>query len=97
MKTQNKDKIIGVRFTLKEHKRIRSKAKKVGMTVSEYIRDTVLNDKKEVTAKSASQKTMEVITQARDICNYVIEKYGQYMEINEVLEEKVKRLWKNLS
>lgn len=97
MKTQNKDKTIGVRFTLKEYKRIKSRAEKAGMTVSDYIRDIVLNGKKEVIAKLVSQKTMESVIQARDICNYVIEKYGQYMEIDEALEEKVKKLWKSLS
>ena len=39
MKAQNKDKIIGVRFTLKDHKRIKLNAKKSGMTLSDYIEE----------------------------------------------------------
>lgn len=93
MKKQNKDKIIGVRFTVKEYKRIKKKAEEADRTISDYIRDIVLNGKRRVSGETATQTVMEVLVQAREILNYVSEKYGG----NEVLEEKVKGLWRSLS
>ena len=93
MEKKNKNKIVGIRFTDKEKKCIEVKAEKLNMTLSEYIRDIVLYDKKKITNDMDKQKVMTMAAQAQEIANYVGEKYVE----DEILEKKVKKLWKSLS
>ncbi len=90
--TKRYDKIIAVRFTAKEQKCIRTNAKKEGMTMSAYIRGIVLHDRKRIENPATIQTIMGVAVQAKEILNYITEKYGE----DEILEKKVKKLWKNL-
>ena len=93
-KQSNSSLSIGFRVTDKEKKHIENKAKKAGIDeLSEYIRWTLLHDKKKAVDEDAKQIVMEVVVQATEILNYVTDKYGE----NEVLEKKVKKLWKSLS
>lgn len=93
MKKQNRNEFVGARFTQREKRRIKLKAEKAGMNISDYVRDILLyggNKEKDGTSKRI---VTEVTVQAREISNYIIEKYGE----DENLERKVKELWKSLS
>lgn len=93
MNKQNKDKTIAVRFTEKEYKYIKSQVKKSGVTMSDYIRDIVLHDRKKEKDETSICTVIKIAAQAKEISNYIFEKYGE----DENLEGKVKRLWKSLS
>lgn len=94
IKDKNKDKKaqLNIRLSQTEKKRLKRKAIKSDMNLSEYCRAQLFGgDEKQQSPGMVSQ--CAVLCQ--DILNIVQEKYS--CEDNSILEEKVERLWKILS
>ena len=93
-KCSNKGKMaqLNIRLSQTEKKRLKSKALKSGLNLSEYIRARLSqNDGRQQIPEMAGQ--CAVLCQ--DILNIVREKYS--CEDNSLLEERVEKLWKILS
>lgn len=94
IKDKNKDKRaqLNIRLSQTEKKRLKRKAIKSDMNLSEYCRAQLFGgDEKQQSPGMVSQ--CAVLCQ--DILNIVQEKYS--CEDNNMLEEKVEKLWKILS
>ncbi len=87
---ENKIKEIKFRVTEKEKKKIQKLADSENKTVTEYILDTVLKQRKVKNNSVKPNVYMAAVTQ--DICNYIKENYGK----DKFLDEEVERLWELL-
>ena len=96
MKNVNKSSRITVRFTDKEHKKITNKADKLGVSISDYIRNMVLCDKS-ISSSTADIKSIEIITLGIELARYIEKNYSSYMKDDIGLKERSDELWKKLS
>lgn len=89
---KNKKAQLNIRLSQTEKRRLKRKAIKNGLNLSEYIRAMLSGgDRKQQDPGMASQ----CVVICQDILNIVHEKYS--CEDNSMLEEKVEKLWKILS
>ena len=96
MKNVNKSSRITVRFTDKEHKKITNKADKLGVSISDYIRNMVLCDKSISSSSTADIKSIEIITLGIELARYIEKNYSSYMKDDIGLKERSDELWKKL-
>ncbi len=89
---KNKKAQLNIRLSQTEKRRLKRKAIKNGLNLSEYIRAMLSGgDRKQQSPEMVSQ----CVVICQDILNIVQEKYS--CEDNSMLEEKVEKLWKILS
>ena len=89
---KNKKTQLNIRISKTEKRRLKRKAIKNGLNLSEYIRAMLSEgDRKQQSPGMVSQ----YVVICQDILNIVQEKYS--CEDNSMLEEKVEKLWKILS
>lgn len=96
MKNVNKSSRITVRFTYKEHKKIINKADKLGISISDYIRNIVLCDNP-ISNNTTDIKNIEIITLGIELARYIEKNYSSYMKDDIGLKERSDELWKKLS
>lgn len=86
-----KSEVTCVRLTAREKKRLQSRAKDEGKSLSEYIRIRLAG---KLAEEKSSTRVGELIVLCEDIYNHIQEKY--VCEDDTILEERMNELWKCL-
>lgn len=90
-KNKTKTEVINVRVSEDEKKRLEKKAALNNMKLSEFLRSSALNSKKQPAETTQKNAQNTVIVQR--ICTYIAENYGE----DKLLEKWSSILWENLS
>lgn len=89
--TKRKGTQINLRLTSEEKRKLEKKSMKCGLSLSEYIRIKLFDDKEK---RGCPEMVASCAVLCQDILNIITEKYR--CEDNALLEEKVEELWKFL-
>ncbi len=84
-----KNSIISIRFDEKSKKMIEKRAKKLNMSISDYIRECCLAG---MNTESDMQRISMMTVIGQEICNYIEKNYNG----DDFLEEKVNKIWFSL-
>ncbi len=87
-KSNDKKAQLNIRLSQIEKRKLKRRAAKSGLTLSEYSRVVLFQDNKK---NQSPEITSQCAILCQDILNVIQEKYS--CEDNSILEEKVEKLW----